>query len=461
MPQVQKGQTASGIAAAAGMTPAQFLALNPDFAAKGNAGDYQGLSGLIQPGQNYNLTTPTPTPNPVPTGTDISPTPVQAPAATANPNNPVISGSSVDAANNALGNDIKTLTSTSESNSQLLQDRMTELEKRRDQEIAAIKASYEEANRIQEERQGRDYAGRATGLITSGGGFLGNTQSQKGVLQNLQTTFTNEKNALMAKRDSAIQEAQSAYDDKQFALAQAKVAEAKSLEKEIYSRQKDNADQQLALSREARAQQEFELGLNEKKAEAYSLMTDEDFAKLTAEDIAATDKGYFAGYTVAKRNADKLAAEGKSIENDLKFANSLQTLINKTPAGQKITIGGKTYVGMKKAGTGSTKGLISPALAYQLKIPSLAGKDESDVILSLAFKNAPQWYKEFYQQQNPEAYKNISSDQLNADWELFKAQPDIQGYANSSVVTNRINNANNDPFANIDIQSAVDEALSE
>lgn len=53
--QVQQGQTASGIAQQAGLTPSQFLELNPSFAAQGNQGDYQGLSGLIQPGQEYTL----------------------------------------------------------------------------------------------------------------------------------------------------------------------------------------------------------------------------------------------------------------------------------------------------------------------------------------------------------------------------------------------------------------------
>ena len=51
---VQAGQTASGIAASLGMTPEQFLKINPNFAAMGNAGDFNGLSGLIKAGQTYN-----------------------------------------------------------------------------------------------------------------------------------------------------------------------------------------------------------------------------------------------------------------------------------------------------------------------------------------------------------------------------------------------------------------------
>lgn len=52
---VQAGQSASGIAASLGMTPEKFLELNPQFGAKGNTGDYKGLSGIIQPGQTYKI----------------------------------------------------------------------------------------------------------------------------------------------------------------------------------------------------------------------------------------------------------------------------------------------------------------------------------------------------------------------------------------------------------------------
>lgn len=55
MPQVQQNETATGIAQKLGITPQEFLKLNPDFAGKGGKNDYQGLSGDIQVGQNYNV----------------------------------------------------------------------------------------------------------------------------------------------------------------------------------------------------------------------------------------------------------------------------------------------------------------------------------------------------------------------------------------------------------------------
>jgi len=79
MPQVQQGQTAYGIVKSLGITPEQFLAIpgNEKFKASGHANDYQGLSGLIQPGMTYNTSAGAPqTPAPAPTTpAPTSPTP--------------------------------------------------------------------------------------------------------------------------------------------------------------------------------------------------------------------------------------------------------------------------------------------------------------------------------------------------------------------------------------------------
>lgn len=263
--------------------------------------------------------------------------------------NPVVSGASVEADVNALGNDIKGLTTTSNDANKLIQDRMDALERRRTEEIAQIKAEYASAAEAQGIRQGKDYAGRATGLVTSGGGFLGATQSHEGVLQNLKATFEGEKNALMAKRDAAVREAQNAYDDKQFDLARAKIAEAKDTEKELYSRQKDNADALLAASREKRAQQEFDMGITEKKATAYSIMNDAEFSKVTPAQLAEVDKAYYPGYTVAARTIAQKAEAVKTKKDAVALDSDILDMRLKIPQGQKFTLGGQTYTGLKKA----------------------------------------------------------------------------------------------------------------
>lgn len=84
MPLIQPGQNLSSIASQAGMTPAQFAALNPQFAGQG-AGYYQGLANNVQVGQSYNVNPPANQPpvNTPPTTTPpANTTPAQSPIST-------------------------------------------------------------------------------------------------------------------------------------------------------------------------------------------------------------------------------------------------------------------------------------------------------------------------------------------------------------------------------------------
>lgn len=78
---------------------------------------------------------------------------------------------------------------------------------------------------------------------------MGATQSQQGVLQQLHETQRTELSALETKKQAAILQAKNAYDDKDFALARDLVKSAREVEQQIYTRQKDYADQQIQLSR--------------------------------------------------------------------------------------------------------------------------------------------------------------------------------------------------------------------
>lgn len=368
------------------------------------------------------------------------------PATGSNPNN--ASGSSTAARSNitAIGNDISGLESTSQANRKLLLDRLGINEANLKQDISGIMRDYEQAAKIQEKRQAKDYAGTSTKLVTSGGGFLGYTGSQEGVLQNLKSTFEEEKGALMAKRDNAIQAARSAFDDKQFQLASSLVKEARDTENEIYSRQKDFAENSLALARENRAQTEFDMGLADKKLKAYAdIASNNEELSLDNNIVREIDNQFgVPGYTKQYLEIARSTALGKTIENDIKLKNSIQTLINKTPMGKKIVLpDGSVYVGLKKEGTGTSAGMISSSIASQLGIPSLAGKDESDIILSLSLENPPTWYKEYYKISNPTVYTQLTPEQLKTDWKIFTSQPDIEAYKNSAVVTKRISESQN------------------
>jgi len=454
MPQFTAGQSATGVAAAAGISNADFLAFNPDLAARGGNRDFGGLTGDVGIGQSYNLGPAAPVPPTVDTPASNIPTQT-------NPNNPIISGASVSNSNDALGLDLQSLRDRSRDTETLIEDRMSDLERRRIEEIAGIRASFDEASRQQGDRQEKDFAGRSTGLITSGGGFLGVTQSQQGVLQNLNDKFEIERTALVAQKNSAIRAAENAHSDKEFSLARELIAEAKGVEQEIFDRQRQHASDQLAISREERAQEEFDKGITEDKIKAFTILSDEDFANVPQEDIAALDKFFYTGYTKALREIQKSEAEGESFETSVNLQSKIQSLINKTPAGQKITLpDGTVVMGMKRAvgSSKSTSGLITAETASNLGIPSLSGKKESDIVLSLNFNEPPTWFKQYYAKKFPEFAGNPTDEK--AEWDSFKSEPDIEAYKNSAIVSSRIASAQNSSAFNFDLDFIADTIQS-
>lgn len=171
------------------------------------------------------------------------------------------SSTSVRADNNATGADIRGLQSAYAQSNAVLQAEQARQAELRTQTINDIKTQSAIDEVGQANRQNFDYGARSTSLITSGGGFLGATQSQQGVLQNLKGTFDAEHTALIAKRDAAVNAANAAYSDKDFALAKELANNAKDLQNQIYKTQSDFADQQLKIAAANRAQTEFDMGI--------------------------------------------------------------------------------------------------------------------------------------------------------------------------------------------------------
>lgn len=174
---------------------------------------------------------------------------------------PVTSDSfSVRAANTATGNDISrymssfndgALRAAGDAERRQIEAERAALTARRDAEVANIEKGFSDTTDATVRAQGSEYASRATNLVTSGGGFLGNTESQQGVLQNLRETQRTELSALETKKQAAVLQAKNAYDDKDFALARDLVKNAREIESQIYTRQKDYADREIQLSRYA------------------------------------------------------------------------------------------------------------------------------------------------------------------------------------------------------------------
>lgn len=307
---------------------------------------------------------------------------------------------------------------------------------------ANINSDYNIAKLGMEKTQEKDYAGRATSLVTSGGGFLGATQSQEGVLQNLKGTFEAEKNALLSKKEEALLASQTAYEDKDFALSTQMLQLAKDAEKEIYNRTQDYNNNLLKISSENRAQTEFDYGIADKKIQGYVNMSDQDFAKVDQNEIANLDKNYFPGYTAYKRNTEKTS-------NEIERISKIINIKNDVPAGQKFTINGVTYVGTK-APTGGYKisDPIPQFIADQIGIPQLAGQSQSDIIWSLDLGSPPLWYMQYYKNSNPTGWEVAKDrpDIIKNEWDTFRKLPELQPFINT-VKLNKRGTQSNNPFA--------------
>lgn len=280
-----------------------------------------------------------------------------------NTGNPIGSSTPYRAETNALGADISGLTSAYASDNAFLEQQRSALAERRVNEVAGIKTEFDIAKIAQEVGQKRDYGARATSLITSGGGFLGATQSQEGVLQNLKGTFDAEKTALMSKREAAILAAKSAFEDKDFAFARELSKNARDLQKEIYGRQKDFAEQQLAVTKESRAQTEFDVKIAKDKIEAYTKMSDEQFKSINPSEFSKYDSYYYPGYTAFARDATKKADNLKTQQDQVDLDYKIHSARLSTDVGKTFKLGGVTYTGMKtkdaSSGTQADRDMIN------------------------------------------------------------------------------------------------------
>jgi len=194
-------------------------------------------------------------------------------------NNTSVTNSStpIDQAVNNLGNninnvqsgtsDLSTLLSglykTDNSNStdinKVYEDRQSQLEKRKQAELDRLSAEYDTAKATKEANYAKTvepYQKRLQLLNDTPYGANALTEEDlKLKLNSLEQTHKLEMDNLFNQRQSNIALAQSAYEDKDFALAEAKVKNAKEAEKQIYDRQQDYLNMVLKFQGEQRQQQ--------------------------------------------------------------------------------------------------------------------------------------------------------------------------------------------------------------
>lgn len=264
-----------------------------------------------------------------------------------NPNNPVGSSTGTRAGISSLQDEINSLTQNGQANSDLLSNYRSTLATDRANVIASIDADYTNQEKTQSGNQATQYAGRSTGLVTSGGGFLGTTQSQSGVLQSLQDSFVQQNQALQAKHQAAVQAAQSAYDEKDFTAAKAMIDQANQTQQDIYKAQTDYANQQLQITQENQAQLQYQTGQTEKQATAYAALTPTQYAQIPQAEKDAIDKVYYPGYLDALNKTTQQAKDVQNAKDQESLDASIMDIRLKVPAGQTFKLNGTTYTGLQ------------------------------------------------------------------------------------------------------------------
>jgi len=96
--------------------------------------------------------------------------------------------------------------------------------------------------KVSTERQQQGEVGSTSSALARAGGYLGVSGSGTGVLLNLANTHRAEMSQIEAKRQDALAAARSAYEDKQFAIAQKRYDEAKAFKDQSFTRQKEYFD---------------------------------------------------------------------------------------------------------------------------------------------------------------------------------------------------------------------------
>lgn len=224
------------------------------------------------------------------------------------------------------------------------------LEARRKAQIDSINASFDQQQNQLENKQANE-TGAQSATIARVGGYLGDSGSGTGVMLNLAATHKQELLSLQSQRQKAVQDAQTAIDDKEFALAQQKVAQVQDLDKTIYQRQQDffknSIELQNATNTNLKAQQDQ---IDSTLKTLTSTMTDPTKVDQATKD--KIDQFYGApGFTDNYLKVANAAAAAKSLADRTKANSDMMDLLQKIPAGQKVTFpDGTQYTGIGAAG---------------------------------------------------------------------------------------------------------------
>lgn len=215
---------------------------------------------------------------------------------------------------------------------------------------SSIGRQYDTAISNAKDEQDKELASNVVGLARIGG-YLGGTASAMGALNNLQAKHAAEITKLNQDRQTAIETARNAVNEKEYNLALKMLESAKDFAGQINQRNKDAFDAYLRLTQENRTQSQYVLDQGEKTLDQFATAgktpTPEQITSI-AQSLGTTPD-VIDGLYKAKIASIALKTQTDKNESDIKLLNVLKDI----PAGKYVSIGGKTYAGLKEAtGTG-------------------------------------------------------------------------------------------------------------
>lgn len=317
-----------------------------------------------------------------------------------------------------------------------IQKQYDALEARRASTEASINSSFDSAKTKLGGEQTKE-KGTFTSTLARIGGYLGESASAQGALINLNQQHQFEISDLEAKRNSALQEARDAVDEKQAALALKKAQEYKDLSKEIQDRKEKFFTQSMAIVKEEREKQ------SEDRLRKSAEIT--DATKIADQTASTLDTFFKSNPNMTQEQQDQAiiqVAQAKGIDPSFvaqSLADYRRTVASTQPEivreyeyavaqgqfnGTLIEYTKLKRDAMRVATTGGNTFTEQEAARYDLPV-ELVGKTEVEIIDDLNVEKVPEWFKKSQVRAGHITDKAPESE-FKTQWNTFRNLPDVK-----------------------------------